>query len=790
MDSLEAREIALELGSFAEGMNRKQGEEAGASIANSRAGRTVIDRSFAPLVDAILKEQEKVERGLRSRYGAALVALNAGQLALITMRAVLRGVAGTDAERPALTQTKLAREIGRACEDQYAFDSMEGKERDVTALWLKRVKKRWNALRAIREKAKLLRIRGNWPTFYLGAALLTLALRHSGWIERRRRHKKPTTIHLTKKARKSLDRLREVDAALVWPNLKPMILLPIPWRGFMGGGYRQVFFPLVKHQERPEVIAALEKADLRTTCAAVNALQETPWRVNERILDLMETDAARGRILAGRKEALLVDAAGSEAELGEDEEESEDPGKADGDTDRESAGKIQEAMRLVVARNFVAEKEIYFPYQLDWRGRGYALPALLHPQADDASRALLAFARGKPLGERGVYWLGVHLANLYGNGKDKLPFSGRLKWVQESREEILRAVERPFESKLLKEAEKPWRFLAASMEWIGFIRKGPDFVSHIPVAMDGTCNGLQHLSALGRDPEGGRWTNLTPGASPQDLYQEVADRTNALIKKHCGDEGTGPGSGFDQRALFWKGVLDRKYVKGPTMTTPYGVRGAGIRKQLMATMLEQDPERFRESRDRWAAADYLAPILEKVIAGVVVKAAEIMGWLREAVQVLGKRGLVASWTTPTGFPVINKYAKLVIKRIDTIAATMTLRVPDPKGKLDGPKQMDSIVPNLVHSLDAAHMMLTVRELREQGLGDFAMVHDSYAVHAADVDLMSRVLREQFIRVHEEFTLEGFAEGLRKIAPDTQIKASPAPGTLNLRDVARSEYFFS
>src|SRR5687768_1659274 len=100
MDSLEAREIALELGSFAEGMNRKQAEEAGTSIANSRAGRTVIERSFAPLVDAILREQEKVERGLRSRYGAALVALNAGQLALITMKSVLRGVAGTDAERP------------------------------------------------------------------------------------------------------------------------------------------------------------------------------------------------------------------------------------------------------------------------------------------------------------------------------------------------------------------------------------------------------------------------------------------------------------------------------------------------------------------------------------------------------------------------------------------------------------------------------------------------------------------------------------------------------------------
>ena len=70
------------------------------------------------------------------------------------------------------------------------------------------------------------------------------------------------------------------------------------------------------------------------------------------------------------------------------------------------------------------------------------------------------------------------------------------------------------------------------------------------------------------------------------------------------------------------------------------------------------------------------------------------------------------------------------------------------------------------------------------------VHDSYAVHATDVDLMGRVLREQFIRVHEEFTLEGFAEGLRGIAPDVEIKAPRTLGSLDIGDVARSEYFFS
>lgn len=43
------------------------------------------------------------------------------------------------------------------------------------------------------------------------------------------------------------------------------------------------------------------------------------------------------------------------------------------------------------------------------------------------SRGLLLFARGRPLGEQGLDWLYVHLANVWGNGQDKLSFEGR-RW--------------------------------------------------------------------------------------------------------------------------------------------------------------------------------------------------------------------------------------------------------------------------------------------------------------------------------------------------------------------------
>jgi hypothetical protein len=49
--------------------------------------------------------------------------------------------------------------------------------------------------------------------------------------------------------------------------------------------------------------------------------------------------------------------------------------------------------------------------------------------------------------------------------------------------------------------------------------------------MDGSCNGLQHFSALFRDEMGGRSVNLTNNDTPRDVYAEVSDNVGELLVK-------------------------------------------------------------------------------------------------------------------------------------------------------------------------------------------------------------------------------------------------------------------
>ncbi len=108
------------------------------------------------------------------------------------------------------------------------------------------------------------------------------------------------------------------------------------------------------------------------------------------------------------------------------------------------------------------------------------------------------------------------------------------------------------------------------------------------------------------------------------------------------------------------------------------------------------------------------------------------------------------------------------------------------------KQVLAIAPNYIHSMDAAHMMKTVNACPE-GFS-FSVVHDSFGCHAADMEVMSAITREQFVEMYDgQDYLTAFIEGVRVTCPDLDAKMTvkqPTQGTLDLKQVLESEFFFS
>ncbi|OMH82488.1 DNA-directed RNA polymerase, mitochondrial, partial [Zancudomyces culisetae] len=178
-------------------------------------------------------------------------------------------------------------------------------------------------------------------------------------------------------------------------------------------------------------------------------------------------------------------------------------------------------------------------------------------------------------------------------------------------------------------SEDPWQTLAACIELVDAVDSGDpeNFVSHLHVHQDGTCNGLQHYAALGRDFEGGRQVNLVPGDHPMDVYSAVLDVVEVSVRR---DAANG-----HEMAQLLVGKLKRKVIKQTVMTNVYGVSMYGAREQVMARLKEiVDPQTgaplFTDRGQLLKLATYLAHRVFESLGEIFECARQIQDWLNEA----------------------------------------------------------------------------------------------------------------------------------------------------------------
>ena len=142
----------------------------------------------------------------------------------------------------------------------------------------------------------------------------------------------------------------------------------------------------------------------------------------------------------------------------------------------------------------------------------------------------MTFADAKPLGEKGLYWLKVHLANFA--GKDKMSFDDRASYIDDNMAHVRQSVEDPFsENPWWMTLDDPFQGLATCREIVSAIDSGDPatYQCSLPVHMDGSCNGLQHYAALGRDTVGGKAVNLLESDGPEDVCTYYATKLYSLL---------------------------------------------------------------------------------------------------------------------------------------------------------------------------------------------------------------------------------------------------------------------
>tara|TARA_R100001463_G_scaffold1188_3_gene5047 strand:+ start:934 stop:3372 length:2439 start_codon:yes stop_codon:yes gene_type:complete len=811
--TLEEQQLSLEEGMVNYGIEkyRKQVREAQQKGTESTSLHGIMLMKHS--VDAVEKKlnkylSEALSGGVGKKHHVAsyLVQLDADVASYISLKLTIDGISFKQ------QFTALAGRIGQAIEDQVKFNIWQDHDRK-TFRYLKEKLSKQTASRHFKRYGLIRQCRSNievenlsfWTVkerIHVGSKLLDIVLLATGLIRIQ------VMTHGTKKRElqvlptsKTLDWIQGVNikGEVLCPAYKPMLVPPKDWVDFNSGGYLTKRVPFIKVRNQV-VMEDLQKLNYDIEYQCVNSIQKTKWKINKPVYET-QLEAWQNHVELGSipgRNSIDIPPAPVPPDLKKKDMDKETFEKfirwkiTASEIYQENVrrtSKILQFLRTIkIAEEYLKHDQFYFPHNADFRGRKYTLPAFLTPQGPEYSKSLLTFAEGKPIEtQEQEDWLAIHGANCA--GVDKVSFYDRIKFVRDNNDAIIQSAQNGLNCEFWQKMDDPWLFYAFCHEWAEYKRHGKGYLSCLPVALDGSNNGLQHYSAMLRCPIGGKATNLTSEDIPQDIYQDVADYTLDQVKMLASQN--------DEMAKQWldTSFINRKMTKRPVMVVPYGGTLFSCRNYIedyVRDMFYKGHRNPWEGQQLHVPINWISTIVWDSINHIVVSAREAMTWIRDIAREMSKRNIPLIWKTPTDFVVYQQYPNMKKHRIKTTIdgnlIRPTLNTEENKS-VDRNRAVNGSAPNFVHALDASALTNTVYMCNNDGIDAYCMIHDSYGTHASNTPILAKRLREAFVNLYKQYdVLEDFRQSALEVLDE--VPDPPKKGDLDLDQIMESKYFFA
>jgi hypothetical protein len=573
----------------------------------------------------------------------------------------------------------------------------------------------------------------------------------------------------------------------------PMICPPRAWSPSEDGGYllnNQYFFNDLIHQGINNVTPTIidKKNDIYEQ---INHMSCVPFKINKNVLNFVLKYGEQMGLIKGSLHKKTLEMNALETPKEKKDFFSKLPSEVKQDMLAHNSQYYQEKNILGIAKLYSNVDRFYFPLFYDWRGRIYNDCSYLNYQSSSLAKALLMFADGKSmkvinkfdlpnslefiglpdLGFKSDFWLKIYGANCFGNGNgdeknlnnlklDKLPYKDRILWIENHHSDII-----SLNPDFWNQADQELLFLAFCYEYKAYYEDPENFITHLPIQLDATCNGLQHLSVMSANSKLAQLVNLLPNSedqNPFDLYSVVLAEIEKKVKKII-DENP-----LHVRLKYLK--LDRKIVKRSIMTIPYNVTENGIVEHLKE-FFYVNINKKKDDSDQYVYEYMYSPKKEKIHGSVAITGGDlfmlakiiynvlyevhpelknVVSYFKNMVNLLTKLELPVVWITPGGLIIKQKYAKKKSDRVRSglfKGADYTIVIPT--GKIDKVSQQNAFMPNLIHSMDGSTITLLAKRLKTLGIKNIYTIHDCFATTADNVSIINELVREAFCEIYSD-----------------------------------------
>ncbi len=664
--------------------------------------------------------------------------------------------------------TKVCEAIGEAVENEC---QMRYYERNVPALLTTLKKNYWHKSIGTHQKIVVVQTLMNrynvtrWKAWgsankvKLGAWLLDCIMEVSGWFEKevtltgrpKRNFIRPTPDFLRIKDEVMKD--SELFAPLAWP----MLIEPNDW-GEKPGGYL-----LNEVMRGHDMVRRGDHTTIQgeTPIAFLNKIQKVGYRLNPFITDIAEMLYRQGIAVGKFIPIVDIPLPPKPPDIADNKESRKRYRRAAAEVRNKNANAFRRSCRTRMTMEAVRrfkDKEYWVPWSFDYRGRAYPIPAFLTPQDTDFGKSCIRFSDESVVTDKAEEWLAFQVATTY--GLDKSTIEERLAWTKNHIGLIAKIATNPRGSLPdWESASEPWQFLAACDEYYHCVLIKDRTTTGLPVAVDATCSGLQILAGLARDRSTAQLVNVLPSERPQDAYAVIAEKSKPNIPKHL------------------QYVWDRKSVKRTVMTIPYNAKPFSNRSYIREALKDKGVEVDKD--DLTITVQAVRTAMNEVVPGPM----SVMKWIEDEVSKAVTRGVKELvWITPSGFTVTQRIMKKHVQHIQLqLLGRCKMHVAtDDTDKVDRARHKAATAPNLIHSLDASLLHLSVERFN----APIALIHDSVLCRATDMPILSSIVRETYMNLFaKQDYLKDFAQ---------QIEAESEPpiiGDLEPSTVIDSTYFF-
>lgn len=436
---------------------------------------------------------------------------------------------------------------------------------------------------------------------------------------------------------------------------------------------------------------------------------------------------------------------------------------------------INNMITLDVARTY-KNTTFYLNINLDWRGRIYTKSYYLDYQGSEFSLAFININKAESLTEEGKYYFYIYGANIFNEDNiSKKPFEDRYNWVINN----LNNIYSMHENFILK-AESPTLFAAFCLN-MKHLKEDSSYLINFPVFLDATCSGVQHFAAMLLDKRLAESVNLIDSQDEnvvKDFYNTVIPGINKALNNAWKK---------DSKAIKFVDIkLDRKILKRIIMTKAYNVTTYGINEQLKSC-LEKIKKTILIKKDNGHVrlkdvVDYRVPTttsegfiqldtleIEKmgdIISENIFKnydsLYDVYKYLKNMAKITIKLNLPITWSTPTGLELTQNYnlSKIQKVTVNILGKNKTAVWKKWTKEKDTRAEVQAIIPNIIHSMDASHLMEVIYKWSKK-YEYILTIHDCFGCHPNDMLNLSTLVREEFINlysnkdflknIHEKFT---------------------------------------